>query len=163
LTTATRLAPNSDAAHFTLGAAYDRKGDQAAALTAYKRAIALNPKHAPAYNNVAYLYATQAKNLDEALALAQKARDLQPNAGTVIDTLGFVHYQRGEYQQAEPLFKKASELVPRNATIFYHLGTTYYKLGRHADATTALRRSLQIDDRIPQAAEIQTLLTEMKK
>ena len=163
LTTATRLAPNSDAAHFTLGSAYERKGDTAAAITAYKRAIELNPKHAPAYNNAAYLYAAQAKNLDEALALAQKARDLQPNAGPVIDTLGFVHYQRGEYQQAEPLLKKASELAPKNATIFYHLGTTYYKLGRRDDATTALRRSLQIDDKIPQAAEIQMLLTELKK
>ena len=163
LTTATQLAPNSDSAHFALGLAYERKGDTAAALTAYKRAITLNPKHAAAYNNAAYLNAAQAKNLDEALAFARKARDLQPNAGTVIDTLGFVHYQRGEYQQAEPLLKKASELVPKNATIFYHLGTTYQKLGKRDDAATALRRALQIDDRIPQAAEIQKLLTELKK
>jgi hypothetical protein len=49
-------------------------------------------KDPAAYNNTAWIYATQAKNLDEALALGQKAQELAPNAGAILDTLGFVHY-----------------------------------------------------------------------
>jgi tetratricopeptide (TPR) repeat protein len=125
--------------------------------------IALQPKEAGAYNNLAWVYANQAKNLDEALALAQKALEIRPNNAALLDTLGFVHYQRGEYPKAEPLFKKATELVTNNATMFYHLGTTYHKLGKKDDAATALRRALQIDEKIPQAAEIQTLLAQLRK
>jgi len=65
--------------------------------------------------------------------------------------------------QAEPLFKQATDLVTDNATIFYHLGATYYKLGRREDAATALRRSLQIDEKIPQATEIRTLLARLRR
>ena len=95
--------------------------------------------------------------------MAQKAQEFAPNNGGVLDTLGFVHYQRGEYQKAEPILKKAAELQDKNATVFYHLGATYYKLGRRDDASVALRRSLQLQETSPQAAEIRALLAELKK
>ena len=44
LTAATRLAPTSAAAQYSLGSAYERNGDTATALAAYKRAIELGPK-----------------------------------------------------------------------------------------------------------------------
>jgi Flp pilus assembly protein TadD len=163
LSIATKLDPNSAGAHFALGTAYERKGELGGALAEYKRTIALKPNDPVAYNNAAWIYATQAKNLDEALALGQKAQELAPNNGSILDTLGFVHYQRGEYKKAEPLLKKAAELVTKNATVFYHLGMTYYKLGRREDATVALRRSLQLQETIPQAAEIRAVLAELGK
>src|SRR5262249_7322994 len=140
LTTATRLDPNSALAQFALATAYERKSDAPSAIAAYKRAMALSPKNAAPYNNIAYLYATQRTNLGEALSLAQKAQELAPNDGGILDTLGFVHYHRGEFQQAEPVLKRASEALTTNAPVFYHLGMTYYKLGRRDDAASALRR-----------------------
>jgi Flp pilus assembly protein TadD len=163
LTVAARLDPNSAATHSVLGRAYERKGDLARALEQYKRVIALTPQSPVGYNNVAWLYARQAKNLDEALALAQKAQELAPNSGAVLDTLGWVHYQRGEYTRAEPILKKATGLLTSNATLFYHLGMTYYKLGRREDAAAALRRSLQLQETIPQAEEIRALLVELRQ
>jgi len=125
--------------------------------------MALNPKAPQAYNNIAWIYATQAKNLDEALAMAQKAQEFAPNNGGVLDTLGFVHSQRGEYHKAEPILKKATQLQDNDATIYYHLGITYYKLGRRDDAAVALRRSLQLKETSPQATEIRALLADLKK
>jgi Flp pilus assembly protein TadD len=87
----------------------------------------------------------------------------QPNNGGILDTLGFVHYRRREYQKAEPILKRAVELETRNATIFYHLGMTYYKLGRRAEAASALKHALQLEETIPQAAEIRALLAELKQ
>jgi tetratricopeptide (TPR) repeat protein len=114
-------------------------------------------------NNVAFIYASQAKNLDQALTLAQKALELAPNNGSVLDTVGFVHYQRGEYAKAEPLLKSASDAQPQNATVAYHLGMTYYKLGRRDDAAAALRRALRLKENLPQAREIQAVLSELKQ
>jgi Flp pilus assembly protein TadD len=74
-----------------------------------------------------------------------------------------VHYQRREYQQAEPLFKRANELADSNATILYHLGMTYYKLGRRDEAASTLRRVLQLQATIPQASEIRAVLEELRK
>jgi tetratricopeptide (TPR) repeat protein len=125
--------------------------------------MALNPKNSASYNNIAWLYATQRKNLGEALELAQKALELTPNDSNILDTLGFVYYQQGEYQRAEPVLKRAADLAAGNASIFYHLGMTYYKLGRRDDAASALRRSLQLQETIPQAAEIRAVLDDLKK
>ena len=151
--------PNSPDAHFALGSAYQQKGDTANAIIAYKRTIALSPMDPRAYNNVAYLYAAEGKNLDEALALAQKAQDLRPDSSEILDTLGFVHYQRREYQKAEPVLKRATDLAGSNATILYHLGMTYYKLGRRDEAASTLRRVLQLQETIPQAPEIRAVLS----
>src|SRR4029453_12391697 len=152
LGTATRLDPNSAPSHKVLGTAYQQKKDIASAVAAYKRAIALAPNDAVPYKNAAYIQAAEGKNLDDALSLAQKAQELSPNSGEILDTLGFVHYQRREYQKAEPVLKRATELAGGNPTVLYHLGMTYYKLGRRDEAASTFRRALQQQETIPQAA-----------
>ena len=127
------------------------------------RTIALSPKDPRAYNNAAWLYAVEGKNLGEAQALAQKAQELLPEGAEILDTLGFVYYQQREYQKAEPLLKRASELAGGNATIFYHLGMTYYRLGRREEAASTLQRSLQLQETIPQAPEIRAVLADLRK
>jgi tetratricopeptide (TPR) repeat protein len=163
LNTATRLDPGLPLAHFTLGNAHEQKGDIPAAVDAYRRAIAVAPNSAEAHNNIAWIYASQGQNLDEALALARKAHDLAPEHPGILDTLGFVHYRRAEYQQAERVLKKATELASTDATAFYHLGLTYQRLGRPDDAAFALRRSLQLRPAGPHTAEIRAALEELRK
>jgi Flp pilus assembly protein TadD len=79
----------------------------------------------------------------------------------VLDTLGFVHYKRGEYAQAEPLLRQAAELSTNDVVIQYHLGLTYHRLGRKADAETWLRRSLQAGGKFAGADEARQLLKEL--
>jgi Flp pilus assembly protein TadD len=112
---------------------------------------------------MAWIHAVQGRNLDEAIVLARRARDLAPDAAGVLDTLGFVHYRRAEYDKAEPALRRAAELASGNATIHYHLGMTLYRLGRHDDAVSALRRALQLDESLPEAAEIRNVLTSLKR
>jgi TolA-binding protein len=53
------------------------------------------------------------------------------------------------------------ELGPKIAPIHYHLGMTYYQLGKKEDAAAALKRSLQIDERFPDAQEARRVLREL--
>ena len=69
---------------------------------------------------------------------------------------------RGARVPAEPLLRKAVELLANDANVHYHLGLTYYRLGRKDDAIFALRRALQLDGKLPESAEIQKVLTELK-
>src|SRR5262249_38980376 len=76
LHTAARLEPRSASIQLRLGQAYERKGDLGAALGAYRQAATLAPENPRAHNNVAWILASQGKNLDEALERARKAEDL---------------------------------------------------------------------------------------
>jgi tetratricopeptide (TPR) repeat protein len=161
LTTATQLQPKLQPAYFLLGMAYERAKNPDRASQAYERAQTLAPNDPAPPNNLAYLYAVQNKNLNEALKSAQRAAELAPSAPSIQDTLGFVHYRRGEYDKAEPLLRKAAEQLRNNASVQYHLGMTYYRLGRKEDAALALRRSLQLDEKLAEAPEIRQVLKEL--
>ena len=50
----------------------------AKAAVRYRKTIALNPEFADAYNNLAWVYAQQRRNLSEAINLVQKALKLNP-------------------------------------------------------------------------------------
>src|SRR5207237_8419769 len=112
-------------------------------------------------HNRGLTYASRSENLEEALALARSAQGLAPNSSSVLDTVGFVHYQRKEYSKAEPVLRKAAELGARIAPIHYHLGMTYYRLGRKEDAIASLKRSLQLDVQFSDADEARRVLREL--
>jgi Flp pilus assembly protein TadD len=120
--------------------------------------MALAPNDARAYNNLAWMYAEEKKNLDEALTLARRATELAPNSASVLDTLGWVHYARGSYAEAESVLRKAADLAGGEASIHYHLGLASHQLGKRDEAVFALRRALQLDPKNPQAAAARQIL-----
>ena len=158
---ASRLEPNSSRAHFALGTAYEEKGDIGKAIDAYKKAQSLEGKDPAPYNNIAWIYASQGRNLEEALSQAQRATELAPENPAILDTLGFVHFQLGRYDKAEPLLRQAAEQLRNNARVHYHLGMTYYRLGRKEDAGVSLRRALQLNGKLPEAQEARIILKEL--
>jgi tetratricopeptide (TPR) repeat protein len=65
-------------AYLYLGNAHFQKNEMQKAETFYKKAIKKEPQNADAHNNLAWLYYTQRKKLDEGESLALKAIDLNP-------------------------------------------------------------------------------------
>ena len=161
LRTASRLEPNAPRAHFALGTAYYVKGEIGKAIEAYKKAQSLGGKEPAPYNNIAWIYASQGRNLEEALSQAQRATELAPENAAILDTLGFVHFQLGRYDKAEPLLRRAAEQLRNSARVHYHLGMTYYRLGRKEDAGVSLRRALQLNGKLPEAQEARIILKEL--
>ena len=89
-----------------------------------------NPNEAiQAYNNLAWLYAQQGANLGEAMSLAEKAKELNPGDGNVLDTLGLIYYLNQMYDKAIISLESAKVSLPDNPTVRYHLGMAYYKKG----------------------------------
>src|SRR5213078_3839669 len=76
---------------------------------AFERVIAIDPKHAEAYNYVGYMYAERGQNLDEAISLIGQALSLEPDNGYFIDSLGWAYYQQGKYPDALRELKRAVE------------------------------------------------------
>jgi choline-sulfatase len=72
------LHPNSYKAAFNLGRLYERAGDRQAQIAEFRRAIDMNPSFAEGHLFLAKLYLDLAQNLDEAVRLARKGIDLEP-------------------------------------------------------------------------------------
>jgi tetratricopeptide (TPR) repeat protein len=94
-----------------------------------RRCIELKPDHAGALNYLAYTYAEKDENLDEALALAQRAVVINAN-GAYLDTLGWVFYKLGKFDQARVQLERALKIMPQDLSIQEHMADIYVALGR---------------------------------
>jgi tetratricopeptide (TPR) repeat protein len=163
------LAPNYGDAYAALGDAYLAKGMTQKAVEEYKnsiteKAIRTLPIRAliSVYNNLAYIYAEEERDLDEALSFAQKARQVAPQHSGIADTLGWVYYKKGLYDEAVANLEAALEGTPDNPTIRYHLGAAYYRQGARDKAAAELKRALEADDKFEGAEDAKRLLTELE-
>ena len=141
--------PNNASAVMTLALIYERMQDYPKARDAYEKLLSINPDFVAALNNLACLYTEQLNNLDKAYELARKARDLQGEDASVGDTLGWVLYKRGEYQQALTILQESAQKAADNPEIQFHLGMTAYMMGQTDVAKAALRKAAGSDKDFP--------------
>ena len=103
-----------------LGTLYAANNKFEASETHYQQAIALAPEMAVAYHGLAYLYGQHGRNLEKAIELARHATELSPDSAAYHNTLSWLCYKVGRYEEAETAILKAIELAPDNPV--YHEG-----------------------------------------
>ena len=155
--------PANPVALMTEAVAYEKMNEHEKARDAYEKLVAVKPDAAVAQNNLAYLYAERFNRLDRAYELAEKARTLDPGEGEIADTLGWILYKRGDYQQALPLLQEASGKVSDNPAVEFHLGMTNYMMGQAEAARSAFERALQTTGDFPDKSEAQRRLALLKE
>ena len=89
-----------------------------------------------AYNNRAYWFYEQGENLDEGLALVEKAIELKPGSGVILSTKAEILYKMGKYNEAYEVIKKASFYDPEHPEIIEDIKMI----------EEALRGSIPLDD-----------------
>jgi tetratricopeptide (TPR) repeat protein len=145
--------PRDEALLYALGAAYDQQGDRARAIAQMRAVLQLNADNASAMNFIGYLLAVQRKDLVEAERLVLRALELRPDTGAFLDSLGWVYFQRGEYQRAVEILERATQLEPEEPVILEHLGDAYREVARSAEAAATWRRALEVLVLDPEAAD----------
>ena len=148
--------------YMLLGLIYEKQGKTDEAIKNYKKALEINPKFAPAANNLAWLYAENNGNLDVALSLAETAKGEIPDNAGISDTLGWIYYKKQTYLKAVTHIKEAAEKQPIDAMIRYHLGMAYFKKGDTKLAKAELTQSLKLNDKHKGAEEARLTLKGMK-
>lgn len=136
---ATILSPENAELQVSLGQAYINTGEKEKALAAFEKGVELAQTPA-VWNNVAYNLADHQLELDKAQQYAESAvsataanlrnvnlshlsmNDLQAvsNLGIYWDTLGWVHFQKGELEEAER-YIRASWLLDQHGEVGDHL------------------------------------------
>lgn len=137
----------SDRFYFEYGAAAEQAGlyDKAAEL--FKRSIALDPADAAqAYNYLGFMWADQNRHLDEAEEYIKRAIAAEPENGAYLDSLGWLHYRQGKYEQAlAELLSASAALKDGDPVVFEHIGDTYAALEQPDKAIEFWQKSLALD------------------
>jgi adenylate cyclase len=121
-------------AHALLGYHELLIGKHDAAIAAGERSVELNPNHADNAANLACSYAVSGRPAD-AVVMMRKAMRLSPvYPAWYMNILGFAHYQRGEYADAEAVLKQALEREPAHADCRLFLALCYHARGLEAEA-----------------------------
>jgi tetratricopeptide (TPR) repeat protein len=153
--------PRQIGSHMLLGTIYDMQKKVDLSEKHYRKAIEINPDFVPAANNLAYLLASEDGNLEEALSLAQKAKEKLPDDPSVMDTLGLVYFKKGLYETAIQEFKDSLIKLPDNATVNYHLGMAYYKKKEKGLAKKYLEKTIKLDPKFEGAKEVKRILSDL--
>ncbi|MCC5874601.1 MAG: tetratricopeptide repeat protein [Candidatus Sumerlaeia bacterium] len=112
-----------------------------------------NPWYETASNNLGYLFAEEGIRLEEAEELISQALAVSPNAAYILDSMGWVYFQRGEFEKAREYLERAAHLSLGDGDILFHLAQLYEQLGKFDQARTYYDRALKADPRLDQARE----------
>ncbi len=144
--------------YFARGICYEKLGRWDRAEQDLLTALQLNPNEASTLNYLGYSWIDRGKNVIQARQLIEKAVEVSPEDGFIIDSLGWVYYLTGEYEKAVELLERAVKLEPDDPTINEHLGDAYWKVGRKLEARFQWQHAL---DSKPEKQTIQTLLQKL--
>ncbi len=130
----------------------DRRADIDAATHDFQAALALDPGFAPALAGLARAYqmdhyrgSKDPQRLDQALAAARQAVELDGHLAVARVALGQVLQEMGRLDEATVAFKRALELEPANAGALSGLGRIHGIRGDLGQAETFLRRAVEVD------------------
>ena len=111
---------------------------------AYYKALKLHIDNAMVLNNYAYFLALEGRNLEEALKMATRANALKENNPTYLDTMAWVLYKLGQYEQAKKVMQRALSLSRSHSYEYpLHYGDILHALGEEFMAKTYWRKALE--------------------
>jgi tetratricopeptide (TPR) repeat protein len=133
--------------YFNYGAAAEQAGLYDKAADLLRKSIALDPANsAEAYNYIGYMWADHNMHLDEAEAMIKRALENEPNNASYLDSLGWVEFRKGKFDQAlSDLLRAAKAVEHDDPVVFEHIGDTYLKLNRVPEALDAWQKALTLD------------------
>jgi tetratricopeptide (TPR) repeat protein len=125
----------------------------------YQATYRLYPNDAVALNNLAFGMAENGDDLDQALGLAQRAKQLLSTMPEVSDTLGWIYLKKGLADNAIEIFQDLVAKQPKQTTFRYHLGMALKMKGDKVRALQELKKALAGGPTDEERKKIQELMT----
>ena len=131
--------------YYARGTAYERLKNWPLAEKDLKRALAFAPDQALVLNYLGYSWIDQGLNMKEGMKLIEKAVQLKPDDGYIVDSLGWAHYKQGNYKDAVRYLERAVEIKPEDPTLNDHLGDAFWQVGREREARFQWSQALSLN------------------
>ena len=132
--------------HWTLlysrAIAYERSDQWGKAEPDFLKALDLMPEQPRVLNYLGYSWIDRGENLKRARKMVERAVELRPTDGYIVDSLGWALYRLGEFDGAVKQLERAVSLRPEDPIINDHLGDALWRVGRELEAGFQWRRAL---------------------
>jgi tetratricopeptide (TPR) repeat protein len=115
------------------------------AVSAYETALRLDSANHNAMNNYAYYLTLRMERLDYAKELSLKAISYEPENSAYLDTVGWVYFNTGDYENAKKYIQASIDTGDASAEVYEHLGDVYDKLGDSENAIIWWNKALELD------------------
>jgi tetratricopeptide (TPR) repeat protein len=152
--------------YFNYGATAEQAGLYEKAANLLRKSIALEPANAAeAYNYLGYMWADHNMYLDEAEDMIKRALQIEPDNGSYLDSLGWVEFRKGRFDQAlADLLRAAKNMDHEDPVVFEHIGDVYLKLNRVPKALEAWQKAVVLDPKNKKLSEkIESTKTTISK
>ena len=113
-----------------------------------------DPINFEALNALGYSFADHGIKLQQAYSYIKQAISLSPNNAAIIDSLGWVQYKLGQYQEAEENFQKAMDMGIKDLELYIHFYKTLIKLEKHNESRILLSKAREL---FPDSTKIKQL------
>ncbi len=131
-----------------LGDMFFSAGKKDLAFTSYRNALKFAPDNNLVMNNYAYFLSEDNGDLDLAYDMSKKAVDANPDNPTYLDTLAWILFKQGKYDDALTYQRAAVEKSIENEDIspelYSHLGDILFHCAQPQEALDAWKKALEL-------------------
>jgi len=144
------------------------------AIELFQQALAIDPEFAPAWAGLSHSYIVVPNFvstddwrrlgdvLEESLAAAQKALELDPNLPTALHAMGNNLSFRFEWAKAQDYYERALQLDPDSSDIMEDYATLLLDSGQLDEASSVVERMLSLDPLVPVFLQKSILLYDLR-
>ena len=129
----------------SLAGIYEQNREYGKAIDIYQKVVEKNPRNLVAVNNLASMlsdHRSDQKSLEKALELAEILKNTK--FPYFRDTLGWIYFRLGQYEQSVALHKEVVDALPQVPIFHYHLGMAYRALGDREKAKAELEKAVEL-------------------
>jgi tetratricopeptide (TPR) repeat protein len=155
---ASQIAPNDINSLIQLALLLEGIGRRDQARPVYEQILRIQPDQFVALNNLANMKAEEGVDLDQALTMAQRARQKAPNFHEISDTLGLIYIRKSLSEDATRIFSDLVQQEPGNPKFHLHYAMALLQKGDKPRAKSELQKASQSKPSTEDAGKIKELL-----
>lgn len=136
------LYPNNKEMRYARAMVAEKLGQLSQLEADLQHIIEIDPNNATALNALGYTLADRNIRLPEALTFIQQAQSINPKDPAIMDSLGWVYFRMGQFEESISLLKQAFKLFP-DAEVAAHLGEVLWSTGKQQQAKDIWQKALE--------------------
>ncbi len=138
---ASEVGQTVDWVQSNVGSALMKEGHLSEAIVEYERGIALNPRKASAYYDLAIAY-NKAARVEDAIRLYRQALEVDPRYASARNNLGNIFLRQGKFEESIREYRAGVEADPENVQAVFNLGGALEELKRYDEAKMCYEQAL---------------------
>jgi tetratricopeptide (TPR) repeat protein len=139
---ALEVYPDNESLLYSRSLAYERNGQPIQAQDDLRSILANDENNSTALNALGYMLTNNNGDLQEAYDLIDRALELSPEDPAIIDSMGWVLFSMGRYEEALEYLERANDAL-LDEEVISHLAETLHVLGRTDEAREVLAQGLE--------------------